>query len=208
MRCKKVYAPIGVDCRVADFLRRQGLRHIALPFDWNVTPTKSAVELISSDFANFFERENMTFFEPCERQLFEERGAKLMKSKEMITPVLCVRYGMLFPHDFSIKGDLDFLDVRKKYMRRVDRFRKLVASTKNVVLVYTLDEINEWQCSFYNKSGISWNTFQADALSSLGSLSPRFDVISLQDLKAQFPEMPRRPNLPGRIFRKMKQIFS
>jgi len=69
---KKVYIPLGNDCSVSHFLRKSNLREKAYPFDWNITPLKSAIKLIENNFEDFLSLENLEFGEPCQRILFEE----------------------------------------------------------------------------------------------------------------------------------------
>ena len=46
--------PIGVDCGMADFLKKYNLRNMSFPFDWNVT-YNGVSECIKDDFKFFTE---------------------------------------------------------------------------------------------------------------------------------------------------------
>jgi hypothetical protein len=52
--------PIGIDCGMADFLRKNNLRSLALPFDWNVT-YNGVSECIDDNFKFFIEPLNNRF---------------------------------------------------------------------------------------------------------------------------------------------------
>jgi hypothetical protein len=47
-----IYIPLGIDCDVANFLNKYGLRKASLPFDWNVSYS-GVSKSIENKFANF-----------------------------------------------------------------------------------------------------------------------------------------------------------
>lgn len=141
--------PLGVDCAISHELRGRGLRLSAYPFDWNVTPFDAAVELLHNGFADFLKVEHLVFLPPVERLLFDERGAEVQIHNDFITPVVCRRYGMLFPHDFSRAGLDDLAAVRLKYAERIDRLRTLLQSDREVVFIAHDQALNDWQESQY-----------------------------------------------------------
>jgi hypothetical protein len=153
----KVYIPLGNDCSIAHFLRKEKLREFALPFDWNVSPLKSVAMLIENRFENFLDPINLIYEEPCQRLLFEEH--KILKIKEdIITPVICKKYEILLPHDFSIKGSGDLELVKRKYLKRINKFYDLMNS-KNIDIVFIAADntLNNWQDKLYKKNDIVWN---------------------------------------------------
>jgi len=48
-----IVIPIGVDCGIADILRKHNIRRTTLPFDWNLT-YGGISSIIENDFSNFF----------------------------------------------------------------------------------------------------------------------------------------------------------
>lgn len=141
--------PLGVDCKISHLLRERGLRLTAFPFDWNVAPVASAIELLSNDFADFLNPDNLVFLPPVDRLLFAENGAEIQMKNDVITPVVCKRYRMLFPHDFSKAGREDLPAVQNKYARRVERLMELLHSTVRLVFIAHDRELNSWQMQQY-----------------------------------------------------------
>ena len=126
MENKNLYIPIGIDCSISHYLRHVGLRYEAFPFDWNVTPITSALSLIENNFEGFLEFDNLQFLPPTKRLLFEENDLVVNITNDIITPVVCRRYGMLFPHDFSEAGPQDYVKVKQKYDRRIQRLKDVM----------------------------------------------------------------------------------
>ena len=52
-----IIVPIGVDCGLANLLKKYNLRKFSLPFDWIVTYS-SISKIIQNDFKNFLEYTN------------------------------------------------------------------------------------------------------------------------------------------------------
>ena len=52
-----IYIPIGIDCNVAEFLKRHNVRNMGFPFDWNVS-YNGVSKCFESNFANFSEQSN------------------------------------------------------------------------------------------------------------------------------------------------------
>lgn len=151
-----IYIPLGNDCSVAHFLRKENLRNFALPFDWNVTPLKSVVMLIENKFEDFLDPVNLIYEEPCQRLLFKEKKDLEIK-EDIITPVICRKYEMLFPHDFSVKGLDDLALVKDKYLKRIIRFQKLM-NDRNTIIVFVVadSKLNIWQNDIFKKNDILW----------------------------------------------------
>lgn len=154
---KRRIIPIGIDCSPTHFLRANDLRDEAYPFDWTVTPLRSAIELIENDFEGFLEYENLEFLPPTNRLLFEENGVDLKISEDIITPVICRRYGILFPHDFSKLGEADYTKVKLKYKRRIERFKGHILNAKSVRFVFHIGALNDWQIAQYRLVGLNFD---------------------------------------------------
>lgn len=168
---EKKYIPIGNDCSVSHYLRRQGLRHEAYPFDWNVTPIQSALSLIENNFDGFLDFKNLQFLSPTNRLLFKENGVDLEISNDIITPVVCHRYGILFPHDFSQNGPGDYEEVKKKYAKRISRLMHLLQTPSPKEFIFTLETPNDWQLEQYRAAGLA------------------FDVVNEQETMKQFQRL-------------------
>ncbi len=99
---------LGGNCHTALALRDLNLRKAAFPFDWvNTTGHINFIKILNEDFYNFFD-------ESC---FFTIDG---------VPSYLNIYYQLDFPHDFS--GDnreSEWLSFKKKYARRIERFRAL-----------------------------------------------------------------------------------
>lgn len=83
-----IIIPIGVDCGIADILRKHNLRRVALPFDWNLTYGGIST-IIENDFTNFFpdaSDSNVRFVHdkfPDAREKYKKRILRLKTILEM-----------------------------------------------------------------------------------------------------------------------------
>lgn len=96
------------------------------------------------------EEANLIYNPTSFRQYFDENGTVLEKRDQVITPVLCKKYNMLFPHDFGEKAKEEFETVKAKYQIRIERFKEKVLNKQNIILVYNVDNLNPWQIEQYN----------------------------------------------------------
>jgi hypothetical protein len=144
--------PLGINCTISHSLRAAGLRATAFPFDWNVTPVRSAIELIGNGFSDFLADANLIFLPPVHRLLFDENGIEVEIKNDVITPVVCRRYRMLFPHDFSREGEACLGAVRQKYQRRVARFTELLSSNRYLIFIHHDEPLNQWQKEQYRSA--------------------------------------------------------
>lgn len=148
-RSKFEIIPLGTNCHISHSLRQSGLRFSALPFDWNVTPIQSAITLIDNDFSEFLAPENLQVLPSTLRLLFDENGIELEMKDDVITPVLCTKYNMLFPHDYPEDYNANTDAVARKYQKRIERFRTLLNSDKHLIFVHHEGALNEWQQQQY-----------------------------------------------------------
>ena len=183
---KLIFVPVGINCAPTHFLGANRLRKGAYPFDWNVTPLSSMIELIENDFHDYLRLENLEFLPPTRRMLFKERGVGLKASDELITPVICRRYNILFPHDFSEAGIDDYEEVRNKYLRRIERFKKCV-SEHDVRLVYHIKDLNDWQKEQYDSCEAVFTDITGRQFGDLnqGLVESGYHFVALDDLKTQ-----------------------
>lgn len=159
-----VLIPIEIDCSVTHYLRKKKKRFQAFPFDWNVTPISSAIHLIQNNFVDFLKRENLVFLPSTNRMLFEENGVDLKVSHEIITPVVDRKYKILLPHDFSAKGEDDLDLVKQKYERRIQRLKRSLEESREVVFIYNFREPNDWQLNQYKLSKVVFSMGKSENL--------------------------------------------
>jgi hypothetical protein len=115
-----VYIPLGADCSLAYQLSHLGLRCCALPFDWLLTPSvDKLIECLKDNFSNFFEglviKNSSNNFPLLDDNWHEEKTNTIRVTNY---------YNFHFLHDFQ---DLDDLPkVKEKYLRRINRFNKIL----------------------------------------------------------------------------------
>jgi hypothetical protein len=127
----KHYISLGIDCYPATQLRKKGNKTFTFPFDWCITPMNSVLYHFETDFVDFLMFDNLVYLEPIERQLVAD-GIDIDETiQDIITPVICMKTGSLFPHDFSINGKDDYDKVKEKYNRRITRMYDMFDSTEN-----------------------------------------------------------------------------
>ena len=148
--------PLGVNCSTAHFLRRQNLRKTAYPFDWIVAPISSVADLINDSFFDYFTEKNFVYLPVVQRTLYNEDGSALEVSETLVTPVICKKYKLLFPHDFPENVSGEFSRVKQKYCRRLERFQSLLNSKKKILFIVNFgsNEVNEWQLEQYRLAGV------------------------------------------------------
>ncbi len=160
----KILIPIGRKCNVAHTLRKYHLRKHAYPFDWNIVQISTALKLIRNRFKDFLSEENLIFLPPI-------KGRPLNKKNELVTnndgsilwtlriPVICKKYNMLFPHDFSEKGIDDLPIIKEKYSRRISRLLEKIDKGEDILFLYddgVIDKKNE-SYYLYKSAGIDLN---------------------------------------------------
>lgn len=131
MRVYEQVIGIGQDCANANYLRLHGLRRFSSPFDWVAgwnSGFERYVELICADFVGFVEQEDFRLME-------HPTGPDDDMAHDYYRNV---RTGMGFFHDIPIHADLSevFPEVKAKYLRRIERFKETLRTTKRVLLVY------------------------------------------------------------------------
>jgi hypothetical protein len=155
--------PLGSDCFVTHQLRAKQLRSEALPFDWNVTPIQTVMSLFASSFRGFLSLNSLIFLPPTRRLLFEEDGLNVTISNDIITPVVCRKYNMLFPHDFPVEGEAVYDEIIKKYHRRINRLQELCLGDLPILFVAHNGLLNEWQKKQFDLcSDVSWYNNSTD----------------------------------------------
>ena len=155
----KILIPIGRKCEVALGLRMYHLRKQAYPFDWNIVPISTALELIENRFKDFLAEENLIFLPPIKGRPLNEKNELVTNNDGSILwtlriPVICRKYNMLFPHDFSEKGIDDLPIVKEKYSRRISRLLKKLDKGEDILFLYDDREIHKTSYHMYKSAGI------------------------------------------------------
>jgi len=99
--------PIGVDCGMAEFVKKYNLRNISFPFDWNVS-YNGVSKCIDDDFK--------LFTEPLNDRLNQ--------------------YDIFFHHDF-VTDDLEVInETKEKYIRRYKRLINILETSEEEVIFF------------------------------------------------------------------------
>ncbi|HEB7545865.1 DUF1796 family putative cysteine peptidase [Campylobacter coli] len=213
-----IFIPIGSNCEVSWFLQKNGLRKQAFPFDWSVTPMESVMKILNYivnlknnfTYEHFFKdskildeiwegvqmlkEDNLIFLPPTKRLLFANDTDSPKLIDEIITPVFCKKYNILYPHDFSYKGEGDLKMVQTKYKRRFERLVKsLIFQDYNIIFLYNTSPLNEWQRGQYEiaKRYIADNleinfNLKFDDVSKLSSKYKISSLYSLSEFKHEY----------------------
>ena len=155
----KILIPIGRKCNVANTLRKYQLRKHAYPFDWNIVQISTALELIKNRFKDFLSGENLIFLPPIKGRPLNEKNELVTNNDGSILwtlriPVICKKYNMLFPHDFSEKGIDDLPIIKEKYSRRISRLLKKIDKGEDILFLYDDREIHKRNYHMYKSAGI------------------------------------------------------
>ncbi len=189
MNNNEVFVPIGCDCSVAWYLRNNGYRQYAFPFDWTVVPIQSAIQLINNRFKDFLNIDNLIFLEPTNRFLFKENGIDVEMTEDIITPVYDSKYNIMYVHDFSQKGKQEYGLVREKYNKRVNKLMGLL-NEKNtkIYFIYNNICINEWQELQYTKIDREFIKLKTHEISKLDIKASNAVLLSLHEFKRRKKE--------------------
>lgn len=143
----------------ATSLRDAGLRLSSGPFDWLLGPSlKSRVDLISNDFAGWFEPRDFEFLgnpEKFEHDSYRNR-----------------RTGYKFSHDFELGKSFEesFPAVREKYARRIDRFYDRIRASRRILLVWLENPV------------VNDRPSDEDVVASLRTLAEKFPGVKVEIL--------------------------
>ena len=114
-----IFIPIGSNCEISHYLKRNKLRNYAYPFDWNCSSLEMTYNILNNNFNNFLD--DIYIGEPINRLYFDDNDDNnLIISKEKIYPVICKKYKILFPHDYNLIDKNNIINIKKKYERRIE----------------------------------------------------------------------------------------
>lgn len=183
-----IYIPIGSNCEISHYLRKNKMRYNAFPFDWNCSSLKSVFEILSSKFDLFLN--DISIGTKIKRMYFnEDTNDNLQILNEYIYPVICKKYLILLPHDYNAIDDETLVIVKEKYNRRIQRFYNTV-NNKNlkIIMIYTnIDfKLNEWQKSVYDECKINVEQLQKDNHAYIKKISELYEniiIMSFEEFK-------------------------
>lgn len=154
------YIGLGSDCSPAAALRNLNLRPFALPFDWVVSTTDRICLAIRNKFENYHDQLRISYTNTS----------------------VVDGYGFVFPHDYptiettDVPTDEEFGPnettlhpewfhhinyVQEKYIRRIERFIKLLSSSDPLIMLYrgTVNAIPMFRTTFldcFQKTNIAY----------------------------------------------------
>lgn len=151
-----IFVPIGSDCEVAHFLRKNKLRKYAFPFDWCVSTPDMILNVLKNKFVGFLD--DIYIGKPIKRYLFTDNNENTLRvDNTIIYPLICKKYKILFPHDCSNIDDAEINNIRDKYKRRIQRLLSIISNNEHkIYLVYKNNPINSWQNAVYNDYGYEY----------------------------------------------------
>ena len=119
--------PLGYCCALSQSMRTVGLQYTSLPLDWaGISSLNQSVQIIVDDFRNWFDRDLL--------ELWDVRICGGHVSRVYLNR----KTGVGFVHEFSNAHPIEkyYDEERVKFERRIERFRKLMASAKTVFAAY------------------------------------------------------------------------
>ena len=123
--------PIGANCEPSHHLNCIQIRQIAYPFDWNVTPLTTVIELFANNFSDILNYDNFIFSYKTLSVI--EKDDKIIINREVVT-TFDKKLKIFYPHDFTDNSDLIKKEIKEKYLRRVERMKDVLNTSEEVVL--------------------------------------------------------------------------
>lgn len=112
---------LGTACQAAWQLEGNGIRRLAYPFDWLVTPFHGLIPFLTHQGAGFLDRDKIEI-------------VKTLPGKATYLHVADLTYDIHFIHDFRGGEGIDNYDkIKDKYDRRIQRFFTLLQSNKKIL---------------------------------------------------------------------------
>jgi Putative papain-like cysteine peptidase (DUF1796) len=134
---------LGQICSVAGAMRDNGLRVIAYPFDWLVSPFPALYQALNDDFEHFLQDDSLTmrmsdrygildyygfhFVHDFPAQQPNDSFAELIGENHVTGGILCDNWRDSLPA------------VKAKYHRRIERFRNTLLGSEPVYLIRHFD---------------------------------------------------------------------
>lgn len=122
---------LGWNCQPRTYLTKNELmpdkKHgrLSMVFDLTIHHTKGLIEILKSNFSDYFENIKYGFYEPF--------GLNYWQNK---------KYDIVYNHDSAFKEN-DFEKLKSRYQPRIENFKNAVNSDKFLFFVHNLDETAE-----------------------------------------------------------------
>lgn len=119
---------LGWNCQPRTYLTKNGLipdkKHgrLSMVFDLTIHHTKGLIEVLKSNFADYFENIEYGFYKPF--------GLNYWQNK---------KYEIVYNHDSAFK-EKDFDKLKTRYQPRIDNFKNILNSDNYLFFVHNLDE--------------------------------------------------------------------
>lgn len=129
---------LGSDCSIAYQLKKRGLRHCSLPFDWITTEKfSSVIKLIQNNFNGFLDEDKLKleYISFAHKFIADEDIAEneIIKDTESNYVYLNIKYGIRFPHEFQEHLMFNYSEFQDKYLRRIERFYDIIHSDEELI---------------------------------------------------------------------------
>lgn len=116
---------LGTKCQVAIQIEHNGIRKLAYPFDWLVSPFDSLTSFIINDGTHFLDRDKLDY-----------KG--VYPGNPPYHHVEDTHYGFIILHELLGPDAVEnYTQVKTKYKRRIERLFNLLQSDKKVLFIRT-----------------------------------------------------------------------
>lgn len=116
---------IGEDCACTSYLRRFNLQNYSYPFDWLTNATfETRVDLITSNFENFFNKEDIEFMNIHNPTIHDSYKNK--------------KNNFYFYHDFKKNKPFEesYYKIDQKYKKRINRLYEEIEKAEKILFVW------------------------------------------------------------------------
>lgn len=120
---------LGEDCACTSYLRRFNLQDYSFPFDWLTKASfETRINLLVNDFENFLNKENLVLIPKPENTNVDNKHDYY---KDTVLD-------FYFYRDFKSNTNFEkeFIDVKNKYLRRIERLYNAIESSENILFVW------------------------------------------------------------------------
>ena len=143
--------PLGTTCALAYQLQKHQLRSQAYPFDWCLINLEQLVNVLETDFSQWFDnlipnklsnkhpflKDDQSYLTTDDLKLNDKKlENKSMMGENTYTIEVTNKYGIKFMHDFQIFNQESIQEFKKKYQRRIERFRQALQYPNNIFIFY------------------------------------------------------------------------
>ena len=162
--------PIAEDCYSTFYLRDEGLRFESYFFDWLVISPETVLDLFKRDFKDFFIKENMKKVSDGEDLKFKKADIQVQDTTNDI----------FYLHHFN-NIDTDFLPLKEKFERKIERMNKHFISKRVIEFYYKPTKYKHWKVLTNKK----WGEDEMDRIFPLlkDFLVKKYDYKNQDDIK-------------------------